>query len=94
MIVLSSVLAVEKRMARLEQENEGQRRVVSSLREECRRVQEEKKVLEQILHHVQGRCQEKIKVCARARLCVCVCLCVILVFCIVHRHQRRSMRRW
>ena len=36
--------------------------MVASLREEVGRAEEEKTELQQILQHVQGRCQEKIKV--------------------------------
>ena len=58
--VLSTV--AERERARFEQETEGLKNVVASLRDEGQRTQEERAVLQQILQHVQGRCQEKIKV--------------------------------
>jgi chromosome segregation ATPase len=57
--------AAERERASLLQEIEGLKIVVASLREEGQRAEEEKAVLQQILQHVQGRCQEKIKVCAQ-----------------------------
>ena len=57
--------------AALQQETEGLRLVVATLRQEGERALEEKRVLQQLLHHVQGRCQQKIKVNTLYRVPVC-----------------------
>lgn len=62
---LPTLAAAERDSADLLQETEGLKLVIASLREEGRRAQEEKAVLQQTLRHVQGRCQEKIKVHVR-----------------------------
>ena len=67
--------AAEREKASLLQEVEGLKIVVSSLRSEGQRAEEEKAVLQQILQHVQGRCQEKIKVCVWVGVGVWVCVC-------------------
>ena len=54
--------AVERERDKLGQEAKGLRMMLSSLEEEKRKAQEEKNELQQILQHVQGRCQEKIRV--------------------------------
>lgn len=55
-------IEAERERAGLLQEIDGLKAVVVTLREESLRAQKEKAVLEQRLQHVQGRCQEKIKV--------------------------------
>ena len=54
--------AVERERDKLGQEAKGLRMMLSSQEEEKRKAQEEKKELQQILQHVQRRCQEKIRV--------------------------------
>ena len=66
---VSCCIVAEKERAGLLQEIEGLKTVVATLRENGLRVREEKAVLEHRLQHVQGQCQEKIKVCNLCLFC-------------------------
>lgn len=77
----------EREKAGLLQEIEGLKTVVVNLREESLRVRGEKAVLEHRLQHVQGQCQEKIKV-----YIVSFSLSVKVHLFSFYRHLRKSTR--